>query len=61
MDRALALAAEAAEAGEVPVGAVVLVDGIEVAARRNERETSGDPTAHAEVLALRDAAAAGIE
>ncbi|MCU1357963.1 MAG: tRNA-specific adenosine deaminase [Acidimicrobiales bacterium] len=48
----------AAEAGEVPVGAVVLVDGKIVARRRNERETSGDPTAHAEVLAIRDAAAA---
>lgn len=58
MDRALGLAREAAEAGEVPVGAVVLVDGETVAARRNEREASGDPTAHAEVLALRDAAAA---
>lgn len=58
MDRALALAAEAAAAGEVPVGAVVLVDGVVVAARRNEREATGDPTAHAEVLALRDAAAA---
>jgi tRNA(adenine34) deaminase len=58
MDRALALAEEAAAAGEVPVGAVVLVDGVVVAARRNEREASGDPTAHAEVLALRDAAAA---
>src|SRR5690606_254224 len=58
MDRALALAAEAAAAGEVPVGAVVLVGGEVVAARRNEREATGDPTAHAEVLALRDAAAA---
>ena len=46
------------DAGEVPVGAVVLVDGAIVAARRNEREATGDPTAHAEVLALRDAAAA---
>jgi tRNA(adenine34) deaminase len=57
MGLALDLAREAAEAGEVPVGAVVLVDGRVVAARRNEREASGDPTAHAEVLALRDAAA----
>ena len=48
----------AAEAGEVPVGAVVLVGGEIVARRRNERELSGDPTAHAEVLAIRDAAAA---
>ena len=42
----------------MPVGAVVLVDGRVVAARHNEREGAGDPTAHAEILALRDAAAA---
>ena len=42
----------------MPVGAVVVVDGQVVARRGNEREASGDPTAHAEVLALRDAAAA---
>ena len=42
---------------DVPVGAVVLVNGEVVAARHNERERSGDPTAHAEILALRDAAA----
>ena len=58
MERALELATEAAAVGEVPVGAVVVVDGAIVAARRNEREATGDPTAHAEVLALRDAAAA---
>lgn len=58
MEQALALARAAAEAGEVPVGAVVLVEGRVVAARANEREATGDPTAHAEVLALRDAAAA---
>lgn len=43
--------------GDVPVGAVVLVDGEIVARRHNEREAAADPTAHAEVLALRDAAA----
>ena len=43
---------------DVPVGAVVIVDGQVVARRHNEREKTGDPTAHAEVLALRDAAAA---
>ena len=48
----------AAAAGEVPVGAVVVIDGDVVAARHNERESTNDPTAHAEVLALRDAAAA---
>ena len=58
MERALELARQAAAAGEVPVGAVVLHDGRIVAERANEREASGDPTAHAEVLALRDAAAA---
>ena len=42
--------------GDVPVGAVVLVDGAIIAQRHNEREVSGDPTAHAELLALRDAA-----
>ncbi|HRW38378.1 MAG TPA: nucleoside deaminase [Aquihabitans sp.] len=58
MARALELAAVAASSGEVPVGAVVVIDGRIVAERANEREASGDPTAHAEVLALRDAAAA---
>ena len=43
--------------GDVPIGAVVVVDGVVVAARHNERERTGDPTAHAELLALRDAAA----
>jgi tRNA(adenine34) deaminase len=58
MGLALELARQAAHAGEVPVGAVVVVGGAVVAARRNEREATGDPTAHAEVLALRDAAIA---
>ncbi len=43
--------------GDVPVGAVVVVDGRVVSRRHNEREQVGDPTAHAEILALRDAAA----
>ena len=55
---ALAEARAAAGAGEVPVGAVALVRGRVVAARHNEREGAADPTAHAEILALRDAAAA---
>jgi tRNA(adenine34) deaminase len=42
---------------DVPVGAVVVRDGEVIAARHNERELTGDPTAHAEILALRDAAA----
>ncbi len=58
MREALAEAAAALAHGDVPVGAVVLVDGTVVARRHNEREASGDPTAHAEVLALRDAAGA---
>ena len=50
--------ARAAEAhGDVPIGALVVVQGEVVASRHNERELQGDPTAHAEVLALRDAAA----
>ncbi len=61
-DAAMALALDEARAaldhGDVPVGAVALVDGRVVAARHNERHRLGDPTAHAEVLALRDAAAA---
>ncbi len=54
---ALEEAALAEAAGDVPIGAVVLVGGSIVARRHNEREVLGDPTAHAEVLALRDAAA----
>jgi tRNA(adenine34) deaminase len=57
MGLALAQAAEAAEAGEVPVGCVVVREGEVVGAARNEREGRADPTAHAEVLALR---AAGV-
>lgn len=53
---ALQEAAIAAEQGDVPVGAVVLRHGEVIAQRHNEREQTGDPTAHAEVLALRDAA-----
>jgi len=41
--------------GDVPVGAVVMHEGRVIAARHNERELTNDPTAHAEVLALRDA------
>ena len=56
MRRALDEARAAERHGDVPVGAVVVRDGAVIAARHNEREVSGDPTAHAEVLALRDAA-----
>jgi len=57
MALALAEAAAAAEHGDVPVGAVAIVGGRVVASRHNERERTGDPTAHAEILALADAAA----
>ena len=54
---AIAAAAEAGP-GEVPIGAVVFdSDGVELARAANAREALGDPTAHAEVLALRAAAA----
>jgi len=56
MALALTEAEKAAEHGDVPVGAVVVVGGRVVASRHNERERQGDPTAHAELLALRDAA-----
>ena len=56
MGIALDEARRAVEHGDVPIGAVVLRDGAVIAARHNERELTGDPTAHAEILALRDAA-----
>lgn len=56
MELALAEASAAIEHGDVPIGAVVLHDGRVVASRHNERERCADPTAHAELLALRDAA-----
>jgi tRNA(adenine34) deaminase len=56
MREALALAGEAAGAGEVPVGAVVVRDGVVIGRGCNRPVGSGDPTAHAEILALRDAA-----
>ncbi len=58
MELALAQARLAERHGDVPVGAVALIDGLVVASRHNERELTGDPTAHAELLALRDTAAA---
>jgi tRNA(adenine34) deaminase len=57
MRRALAEARLAEEHGDVPVGAVIVRGGAVIAARHNEREATGDPTAHAELLAIRDAAA----
>ncbi len=58
MDEALAEARIAAAEGEVPVGAVVVVDGAIVARDHNRREALADPSAHAELLAVRAACAA---
>ena len=55
MGRALELAAEAARAGEVPVGAVLVRDGQVLGEGFNQPISSNDPTAHAEIVALRDA------
>ena len=56
MREALGLARQAGAAGEVPVGAVVVRDGAVVGRGHNRPIASRDPTAHAEVMALRDAA-----
>src|SRR3954470_9382880 len=55
MRAALALAAEARERGEVPVGAVLVMDGEVVGRGFNQPVSLNDPTAHAEIVALRDA------
>lgn len=55
MGRALELAREAGEAGEVPIGAVVVRDGIVLSESRNRMEELQDASAHAEILAIRDA------
>ena len=55
---ALGQARDALAHGDVPVGAVTLLDGQVVSARHNERQLTGDPTAHAEILALRETAVA---
>jgi tRNA(adenine34) deaminase len=57
MELALQEAALAEAAGDVPVGAVALLDGEVVGRGHNQREALGDPTAHAEMIALRQAAA----
>ncbi len=56
MEVALAEAREAGLAGDVPVGAVIVRDGVIIGRGRNRRELDGDPTAHAEIVALREAA-----
>ena len=58
MREALALARRAEAAGEVPVGALVVVDGVVVGRGHNAGIASHDPTAHAEIVALREAARA---
>lgn len=58
MRAALALAREAEQAGEVPVGAVVVAAGRIIGRGSNSPVARADPTAHAEILALREAAAA---
>jgi tRNA(adenine34) deaminase len=58
MDLALAQARAAAAAGEVPVGCVIVRNGEAVARTRNRTRADRDPTAHAEMLAIREAAAA---
>lgn len=58
MAEALAQARAAAEAGEVPIGAVVVKDGAVIAAAHNAPRGTHDPTAHAEILAIRAAAQA---
>jgi len=59
MRRALELASRCTEHGDVPIGAVVVHEDREVGAAGNERELRRDPTAHAEILAIRHAASAG--
>lgn len=55
MERALALATQGAAAGEVPVGCVIVADGVAVGEGWNRPIGCADPTAHAEVIALREA------
>ena len=55
MQKAIRLAQEAGERGEIPVGAVVVQYGEIIGRGQNRREESGDPTAHAEILALQEA------
>ena len=55
MRKALALAQQAADAGEVPIGAVIVRDGEVIATGHNTPRTDHDPTAHAEIIAIRAA------
>ncbi len=59
LGEALTLASGARSTGDVPVGAIVVdADGVVIGRGRNEREAHGDPTAHAEIVAIREAARA---
>jgi tRNA(Arg) A34 adenosine deaminase TadA len=58
MQRALGAARAAAQIGEVPIGAVIVKDGVVIAEAHNSPRTDHDPTAHAEILAIRAAAKA---
>ena len=58
MQRALTLARKGADAGEVPIGAVIVKDGVVIAEAHNTPRTDHDPTAHAEIMAIRAAAKA---
>ena len=57
MHEALEMARQGAALGEVPVGAVIVKDGVALARAHNQREQTKDPTAHAELLAIRAASA----
>ena len=56
MEQAIALAQQAAEQGEVPVGAIIVKDGAIIGKGSNTPIDTHDPTAHAEIIAMRDAA-----
>jgi len=57
MNEAIAIARSAVQTGDVPVGAIILnKDGIVIGKGSNEREADNDPTAHAEIVAIRNAA-----
>jgi tRNA(adenine34) deaminase len=58
MQRALVLARQGVEAGEVPIGAVIVKNGVVIAEAHNTPRTDHDPTAHAEIMAIRAAAKA---
>ena len=58
MTRAIGVAEGCPAHDDVPIGCVIVKDGVEIAAAGNERELRGDPTAHAEILALQEASKA---